>query len=80
MWIDPRRVQVSVTEGVARLGGTVDRRTTAAILERLVGQMDGVVGVESELRWELDDRDMEPVGRLEHEPTAASITARDLPR
>ena len=80
MWIDPRRVHVRVAEGIARLEGTVDRRTTAAILERLVGQMDGVVGVESELRWELDDRDMEPVGRLEHEPTAASITARDLPR
>lgn len=80
MWIDPRRVEVRVSDGVARLDGTVDRRTTATILERLVGQMDGVVGVESELRWELDDRDMEPVGRLEHEPTAASITARDLPR
>jgi CBS domain-containing protein len=80
MWIDPSTVSVEVREGMAHLGGTVDRRTTAAILERLVGQLEGVVGVESDLRWERDDRDIEPVGMVEREPTAASITARDRPR
>jgi hypothetical protein len=39
-----------------------------------------VVGVRSELRWELDDRDVEPVGMLDREPTAASVTARERPR
>jgi hypothetical protein len=39
-----------------------------------------VVGVRSELRWDLDDRDVQPVGMLEHEPTAASVTARERPR
>ncbi|HEX6129156.1 MAG TPA: CBS domain-containing protein [Candidatus Limnocylindria bacterium] len=80
MWMSPDDVQVSVTEGVAALSGTVDRRSTATIVERLVGHLDGVVGVRSELAWELDDRDMDPVGRLEHEPTAASVTAREHPR
>jgi CBS-domain-containing membrane protein len=80
MWIDPSTVSVEVREGIAHLRGTVDRRTTAAILERLVGQLEGVVGVESDLRWERDDRDIEPVGMVEREPTAASITARDRPR
>jgi CBS domain-containing protein len=80
MWIDPQLVSVEVNDGVAHLAGTVDRRTTAAILERLVGRLEGVIGVESELRWERDDRDIEPVGRIEREPTAASIMARDRPR
>jgi CBS domain-containing protein len=80
MWIDPRLVSVEVRDGIAHLGGTVDRRTTAAILERLVGRLEGVVGVESDLRWERDDRDIEPVGRVEREPTAASVMARDRPR
>lgn len=80
MWMRPEEVEISVVEGIAQLAGTVDRRSTATILERLVGQVDGVVGVRSELRWELDDRDVEPVGMLEHEPTAASVTARERPR
>jgi CBS domain-containing protein len=80
MWMRPDEVQVQVREGIAVLEGTVDRRSTATILERLVGHLDGIVGVRSELRWELDDRDLEPVGVLEHEPTAASVTARERPR
>jgi CBS domain-containing protein len=80
MWMSPDDLQVSVAEGVAKLSGMVDRRSTATILERLAGHLDGVVGVRSELAWELDDRDMQPVGKLEHETTAASVTARDRPR
>jgi CBS domain-containing protein len=80
MWMRPDEVEVTVGEGIATLAGSVDRRSTATILERLVGQVDGVVGVRSELRWELDDRDVEPVGMLDREPTAASVTARERPR
>lgn len=80
MWLEPGEVAVSVTEGVVRLEGTVDRRSTATILERLVGQHDGVVGVDSALAWELDDRAIGPVGDLDSEPTAASVTARERPR
>lgn len=80
MWMRPDEVQVHVREGVASLEGTVDRRSTATILERLIGHLDGIVGIRSELRWELDDRDLEPVGVLDREPTAASVTARERPR
>jgi CBS-domain-containing membrane protein len=80
MWLDPASVGVDVDEGIVRLSGTVDRRSTATILERLVSQLDGVVGVESSLAWDLDDRELEPIGELHHEPTAASVTARELPR
>ena len=80
LWLEPTSVGVEVNEGIVRLSGTVDRRSTATILERLVRQVDGVVGVESALGWDLDDRELEPVGDVHHEPTAASVTARKLPR
>jgi CBS domain-containing protein len=80
MWMSPEELEVRVSEGVATLTGTVDRRSTATILERLVGHLEGVVGVRSELRWELDDREVEPVGVIDREPTAASVTARERPR
>lgn len=80
MWMRPDEIEVGVLEGIATLAGNVDRRSTATILERLVGHLDGVLGVRSELRWELDDRGVEPVGVLDREPTAASVTARERPR
>jgi CBS domain-containing protein len=80
MWMERDEVAVTVSEGVARLSGTVDRRSTATILERLVSQIDGVVGVDSALSWELDDRSIRPVGEMDREPTAASVTARERPR
>lgn len=79
MWMDESEVEVAVQDGIARLAGTVDRRSTATILERLVGQVDGVVGVQSELAWELDDRAIASVGEIDREPTAASVTARQRP-
>lgn len=80
MWMSPDEVEVVVRDGVVRLAGTVDRRSTATILARLVGQVEGVVSVDSQLRWELDDRSISPVGDLDTEPTAASVTARERPR
>ncbi len=82
MWVDPRRVSVEVSEGVVRLSGAVDRRSTAQILAKLVAQVDGVVNVEAaDLRWELDDRNMVPATeRGERETTAASLTRREPPR
>ena len=80
MWMGPDEIQFHVRDGVATLAGSVDRRSTATILARLVGHLDGIVGVRSELCWELADRDLEPVGVHDHEPTAASVTARERPR
>jgi CBS domain-containing protein len=80
MWMREDEVAVEVQEGVVSLRGVVDRRSTATILERLVRHTDGVVDVDSQLTWELDDRALQPVGDLEHEPTSASVTARERPR
>lgn len=81
MWLEEGEVQVEVSDGVVHLHGTVDRRSTAQILAKLAGQVDGVVGVEVDLRWELDDRGMAAApDRAEPETTAASLRARERPR
>jgi CBS domain-containing protein len=82
MWVDPASFEIDVLEGVVRIAGVVDRKTTAGIIERLIGITDGVVDVQSSLTWEWDDTRVEPAGPDEaaHEPGAASITAREHPR
>lgn len=80
MWLDPTALDIEVHDGVVRIAGTVDRRSTARILEKLVGLVDGVVQVESYLGWELDDTHLQPAGETEHEPGAASVAAREHPQ
>ena len=53
--IDPAAVRVAVDDGVVQLDGEVETRSLALILTRLVEAVDGVVAVESRLRWRLDD-------------------------
>jgi CBS domain-containing protein len=55
LWLDPIEVDVAVAAGHVRLGGKVDRRSTAQIAVRLVRGLDGVVGLTDELEWEFDD-------------------------
>lgn len=51
-------VQVSVTEGVVRLTGLLDRRSAADLAVRLARQIGGVVDVTDELRYDFDDADL----------------------
>lgn len=55
MWISPNEVQVDVAAGVATLTGAVGRRTTAAIVARLTGQVPGVVAVVDNVHYDFDD-------------------------
>lgn len=58
---DAATVQVTVGEGVVRLAGSVEQRTTAQRLVDRIRLMDGVVAVEAErLDWDVDDT-IEPV-------------------
>jgi CBS domain-containing protein len=80
MWLDPDDLRVEVREGLVRIAGTVDRRSTATILEKLIGLVEGVDSVANYLTWELDDSALEPAEPAEPEPGAASLTARQRPR
>jgi CBS domain-containing protein len=79
MWLDPAAFHVEAQEGLVRIEGAVDRRSTARILEKLIGLVDGVAGVESRLTWRFDDLDVQPAADGDPEPGAASVTARERP-
>ena len=51
----PGAVSVTVTEGQVGLGGFVERRSDAEILPRLAARVAGVVAVDSNVEWRLDD-------------------------
>lgn len=69
MWIDPSTIEVRVEEGIVHLVGSVDRRSTAEILQHLVSRVEGVMGVEAVLTWRDDDREIRPEARdLVHAP------------
>lgn len=80
LWLDPDSFEIAVSEGIVRIAGTIDRRSTARILEKLIALVEGVIEVQSRLEWELDDSTLQPAGDGEHEPTAASVTAREHPQ
>jgi CBS domain-containing protein len=79
MWIDPDDLQVEVQDGHVRLAGTVDRRSTATILEKLIRLVDGVDSVHNDLGWGLDDTGLTPPPG-DPEPGAASLLSRERPR
>lgn len=62
MWLDPALFTIAVRDGVATIGGRVDRRSTAVILEELVRMVPGIVDVQASVSWSMDDRDREPAG------------------
>lgn len=55
LWIDSGKLDVTVDRGVVKLGGEVERRADAELLERFTAAVPGVVSVLSELRWRFDE-------------------------
>jgi osmotically-inducible protein OsmY len=54
-----------VRDGSVLLTGEVRTRSDAALLERLVTRVPGVVAVEAQLHWRLDDSTRKGRHRLE---------------
>ena len=59
-WMAPDDVEITVTDGEVKLHGTVDTRTLAELLPRFTQSVPGVVNVDAELAWRVDDRKREP--------------------
>lgn len=55
LWNDRHGVDVEVTKGAVSLRGLLESRTDATLLERLAARVPGVVSVEADLRWVIDD-------------------------
>jgi CBS domain-containing protein len=59
LWIDPDQFEVEVDDGVATIRGAVARRSTAGMIVRSVENVPGIVAVNAEIAWNVDDRDIE---------------------
>ena len=69
LWLDPADLEISVTDGIVLLEGQVDRRSSAEILARLAGRVDGIVAVDDRLTWRFDDSKVVPEPQdLVHRP------------
>jgi CBS domain-containing protein len=55
LWVAPEDLTISIEQGVVHLAGQVENRTTAALIVAFVRRVPGVVDVESELTWRIDD-------------------------
>jgi CBS domain-containing protein len=63
LWLDPALFTVAVTDGIATIGGHVERHSTAAMLERSLSMVPGIVGVNASVTWSMDDSHLEPTSR-----------------
>lgn len=63
MWLDPETFEVTASDGNVRVRGRVQRRSTADMLERFVSMVPGVVAVDADIAWSVDDRDIEAPGK-----------------
>ena len=59
LFLDPETVEVTVADGVVHLSGELENRTEVHLLEALTLRIAGVVKVESDLTYLLDDRKIE---------------------
>jgi len=77
LWTDATQVDVSVTDGIVTMSGTVEQRSTAEIAERLVRRLDGVVDVVSTLSYRTDDGGIggHPPHHRQPAPTTTTDTA-----
>ena len=60
LWLDPAQFTVAVHDGVASVSGRVERRSTAEMVERAVNMVPGIVDVEADLSWAVDDSREDP--------------------
>ncbi|MFI2435909.1 CBS domain-containing protein [Streptomyces sp. NPDC018693] len=60
LWLTPRSVDVSVTDGVVTLTGQLERKSETEIAVSMTRQIDGVVAVVDKLTYRLDDARIQP--------------------
>lgn len=66
LWLPPRSIAVSVTEGVVTLLGQMERKSETEIAVSMTRQIDGVVAVVDKLDHRLDDSHVRPDAQALH--------------
>ncbi len=59
LWLDPILFNVTVKDGSASIIGHVERRSTAELIQQVVGMVPGIMTVQAEVSWSLDDSRVE---------------------
>lgn len=73
MWIDNSGMEVEVKDGIVALSGELETKSLADLVTRLVGSVEGVVGVDSRLAFRLDDTHI----KAELPPNALQMSASE---
>jgi CBS domain-containing protein len=60
LWLDPVLFTVAVKDGVASITGHVERRSTAELIEQVVGMVPGIIDIHTVVTWAIDDSRVEP--------------------
>ncbi len=60
LFLDPEDIGVTVSDGVVTLDGEMENRTEAHLLEELTRRVEGVIRVDSNLSFVVDDQKAEP--------------------
>jgi CBS domain-containing protein len=60
LWLDPAPFSVDVVDGIARIRGHVERRSTAELAERAATMVPGILRVDAAITWDLDDHRIRP--------------------
>lgn len=63
LWLDPASFDITVRNGEATIAGRVERRSTAEIVESSIRMVPGIVAVHADIKWSMDDRDLQPAER-----------------
>jgi CBS domain-containing protein len=71
LFIDPKTVHVDVTNGLVRLSGELESKSLCNVLVRMAQRVEGTVGVDSTLRYRLDDSHI----HAENAPQALQLSA-----
>ena len=61
--LDPAAFTIEVHDGVARISGSVERRSTAEMIARMTAMVPGIIDVDASVGWRIEDRDIAPVER-----------------
>ncbi len=61
--VDPVLFDIDVQQGVVRIRGTAETRTIADMIERLVAALPGVIAVDADVTWLVDDGQPKPPDR-----------------
>ena len=68
LWIDPKKVNVVCEDGNLSLSGHLETRGDAQLLAELSKRLDGVVSVNDNLTWQVDNTKLEMVAPTPNRP------------